>query len=86
MTDLQRRIAYAERQFQIAQQYAAYWAAQATTGACQSRHLSHGDGTPFTPQQKVEESLMTMVSHIHNMSDISDQIFALQEQLAQQER
>jgi hypothetical protein len=40
--ELQRRLAYAEGQFAVAQQYSAYWCAQATTGLCKLRKIRRG--------------------------------------------
>jgi hypothetical protein len=74
-------IAYVQRQFQIAQQYAGYWQAMAMTGAAKARDLSHGDGVAFTDQEKVEVALRTMKVHINRMSELSDTIDDLQRQL-----
>lgn len=75
--ELTQRIAYAERQFLIAQQYASYHQAMALTGAAKSRDIAHGNGVPFTDEEKVKGALTTMLTHIHRMADINDTLSQL---------
>lgn len=82
VVELTQRIAYAERQFLIAQQYASYHQALATTGAAKLRDVAHGDGKPYTDEEKVKSALNTMLTHIQRMSEINDTISDLRTQLS----
>lgn len=83
--ELLRQIQYAEKQFLIAQQYASYWQAMATTGAAARRDIRRGgyDGTQFTDQEKVDEALKNALTHIHRMSEINDFISDNRQKLAE---
>lgn len=71
------RIAYAERQFQIAQMQAMRCHASATTGACKLRQTAQGSEIGWrdhSDEEKVQNELDTMKRHIHRMDEINDTI------------
>lgn len=79
--ELERRIAYAKRQFLISQQYSMLSQASSITGACKTKRIYDGNNVEYTDDQKVKRELDTMHQHIHRMSEINDAINALQEEL-----
>jgi hypothetical protein len=82
IVELHRRIDFSGRQFLIAQQYANYWQAQATTGVAKTQHnTAHNNGDQLTQEEKVASVLKFMLNHIHRMAEISIDISNMRAQL-----
>jgi len=66
------RLEHINDQMKIAELWAQYWLSMATTGVASKRIISHGDGTQFTEEEKIEDAIKTAGNHIHRLRELSD--------------
>jgi len=63
-----------EHKLQYHAMLAAWWLHAATNGHSEIRGMSHGDGTPFTPEDHRDDAMETSSRHIELFHKIAEEI------------
>ena len=66
---------YLEGQIEVRKAWILYWQTVILSGSYKNRKLFHGTSGPeFTEEEKVEESLKTMLRHVHQLSELVEEL------------
>lgn len=88
MRTREQQLEFLRHQFETSKMYAFYWHAMATTGAAKLRNTAQGREPteeekaqgiklpmrPHTDEEKTQDALRMMLTHIHRMNEIAESI------------
>lgn len=65
-----------EHEMEFSKMYAQWWMAMATSKACLTSRIFHGDGTEYTDQEKIEGALDTAERHIKRYRELGEALLS----------